>query len=174
MVLRQTCSILNLKSILLAQRTAFIFFPCLSSWQRVNHFCGIDKSVSSIPAGKRASGRCMLCQKVLNEELVRIGTLLPSPVSTVSACHPVQTVLSSPCRKKQAEQQPNATFILHQASRHTFWKLPSPRRLLKPSRKRPNSCFNNVSLYSCHTYYSRLSNHSAHLNESYDSPAKRD
>lgn len=113
------------------------------------------ESVSSIPAGSEPSGRCMLCQKFLNEELVRSEPCFPHCQHRL--CLPPCTdctVLS--CRKKQADssQMPHSSFTRH---RDTPSEIAFTRRLLKPSRKRPNSCFNNVSLYSCHTYYSRLS-----------------
>lgn len=95
----------------------------------------------------------MLCQKFLNEELVRSEPCLT--VSTVSALPPC-----TDCTVPSSKQADIAKCHIHPspgiATHLLEIAFTSAACCSKPSRKRPNSCFNNVSLYSCHTYYSKI------------------
>lgn len=93
-------------------------------------------------------------------------------ISTASSPSPCRGFPVPSCKK----QQVTAKFNIHSSpgSAKHLLKLPSPRCLLKSSRKQFDSCVNNVSLHSCHTYYSRFSSHFTDLNEFLQCSCKRD
>lgn len=113
------------------------FSLCLSSWQRVNGFCGIDVKVFLASQEEREpSGRCMLCRKFLSESLVRSEPCFPH----CQHCFLPTTLYRLYCTLLQKEaggQQPNATFILHQASWSTFWNCLHPVTCLSHPENSP-------------------------------------
>lgn len=177
MVRRQDCFILNSQSVPSDHTIPFYFLPSHSNWQFVNLvlWSGFyNVVICSQRKGKPPPWGPCLAWSIPVLFLVWQERRLPDCAGwflSASLFHPQCTLWEKKERQMDSIKQSLPPSLDLATSP---LKLTSPCCLLKPSRKQFTSCSNNISLHSCHTCYSGLSNHSTNLNEFLQSSWKRD